>query len=813
METLWQDARYAFRALLKNPAFSVVAIVALALGIGANTAIFSVVNAVLLRPLPYHDPDRLVLVKESLPELGWSLLSASPAEFLDYKQGNDVFSEIAAFTDISLNLTGQGEPRRIQAARVSASLFPLLGARPAAGRAFLEEEDEAGKGGVVVLSHRIWQGQFGADPAIIGKGVKLDDKPYTVVGVMPPEFHFPYAWTSLADAAELWIPLALTEEEKKNRAGSFDYGVIGRLRPGVSLAGAEANIKAVAARAQEQHPEVYNGNVHVTVTVVGLRQDVVKGSRALLLILLGAVGLVLFISCANVANLQIARSTTRQKEIAIRSAVGATTARLVRQLLTESVMLALAGGGCGLLLAAWAVDLIARFGPRDVPRLHEVSLDSTVLGFTLAVSLLTGVLFGLAPALQSSRLDINETLKEAGGRAGRGREGKRLRGSLVIFETALALVLLVGAGLLINSFARLIRVPPGFDPEGVVIARTTMPGARYPKRQQSKALYRQVTERLAALPGVESAAVASNLPLTGQWQIGFIIDGRPGNEYYEADGALVSNDYFRAMGIRLIRGRPFTDDDREDAPPVVVINETMARSFWPGEDPIGQRVKWGGWGKDAWLTVVGVAADIKFSSLEAAPAPAIYMPIFQIPRARPGVVFIARASAGAEGLIPAVRGEIRAADEELPVYDLRTMKQVVAESVSQRRFSMTLLAAFAAAALLLAAIGLYAVISFSVTERTHEIGIRMALGASRGQVLKLVMGEGLSLILTGTLAGIAGALALTRLMSSLLYGVSATDFVTFAATSLVLAGVALGACFVPARRATKVDPMVALRHE
>jgi predicted permease len=811
METLWQDARYAFRTLLKNPAFTLVAVVALALGVGANTAIFSVVNAVLLRPLPYKNPDRLVLVKESLPELGWSQLSTSPAEFLDYKEGNDVFSAIAAFRDLSLNLTGQGEPQRIQAARVSASLFPLLQVQPAMGRAFFE--DEVGKSDVVILSHAIWQGHFGSDTAIIGKVVKLDDKPYTIIGVMPPEFHFPYAWTSLADAAELWIPLALTEEEKNNRAGSFDYGVIGRLKPTVSLAEARANIEAVAASAQQLHPEVYNGNVHVTVTVVSLQQDVVKGSRPLLLILLGAVGLVLFISCANVANLQLARATTRQKEIAIRSAMGATTARLVRQLLTESIMLALAGGGCGLLLAAWAVDLIAKFGPQDVPRLHEVSLDSTVLIFTLVVSLLTGILFGLAPALQNSRLNLNETLKETGGRWGQGREGKRLRGLLVIFETALALVLLVGAGLLINSFVRLLRVPPGFDPEGVVIARTAMPATRYPKHQQSKALYKQVSERLAALPGVQSVGVASNLPLIGEWQIGFIIDGRASNEYYNASSALVSNDYFRAMGIQLIRGRAFTDEDREDTLPVIIINETMARNFWPGEDPIGHRIKWGGWGKDAWLTIVGVAADIKVSSLEAELMPAVYMPIFQIPRARPNTVFIARTNAGETSLISAVRGEIRAADEELPVYDIRTMKQVVAESISQRRFSMMLLAVFAATALLLAAIGLYGVISFSVTERTQEIGIRMALGASRREVLKLVLGEGLYLSLTGIFLGIAGAFVLTRLMSSLLFAVSATDPVTFAATSLVLAGVALGACFIPAHRATKVDPMVALRHE
>ena len=414
METLFQDLRYGVRAMLKNLSFSLIAIIALALGIGANTAIFSVVNAVLLRPLPYDQPDRLVLVKENLPELGWSLLSASPAEFLDYKEGNEVFSDIAGYIDRALNLTGQGEPQRIQAARVSASLFPMLGVQPAIGRAFLPEEDQVGKESVVILSHGIWQRHFGSDAGILGKTLKLDDEPYTVIGVMPPQFNFPYTWTSFADRAELWIPLALTDREKKNRAGSFAYGVIGRLKPGVSLAEAQANIETVAANAQQQYPEIYNGNVRVTVTVVSLEADVVKSVRSLLLILLGAVGLVLFIACANVANLQLARATTRRKEIAIRSAIGATTFRIIRQLLTESILLALIGGGFGLLLAVWAVDLIGRFGPQDVPRLAEISLDSTVLGFTLAVSLVTGIVFGLAPALQNSRLNVNETLKEAG---------------------------------------------------------------------------------------------------------------------------------------------------------------------------------------------------------------------------------------------------------------------------------------------------------------------------------------------------------------------------------------------------------------
>jgi putative ABC transport system permease protein len=813
MDTLLQDLRFSLRMLAKKPGFTVMAVVMLALGIGANTAIFSVVNAVLLRPLPYRSPDRLVLVKENLPKLGWSLLSASPAEFLDYKEGNEVLSEIAAFRDLSVNLTGQGEPLRIQAARVSSTLFPMLGVHPLYGRVFSPEEDQVGGNKVIILEYGLWQRHFGSDSAIIGKAVKLDDQPYTVVGVMPPRFQFPYTWTSFADRAELWIPLALTEGEKKNRAGSFDYGVIGRLKPAVTLPQAQANIEAVAARAHEQHPEIYRGNVEVTTTVVSLEQDVVKSSRTLLLILLGAVGMVLAIACANIANLLLARAATRQKEIAIRSAMGASTFRLVRQLLTESIILSVIGGASGLLLAAWAVDLIVKFGPENVPRLEEVGLDPVALGFTMIVSLLTGTLFGLAPAIQSSRLNINETLKEAGGRASRGREGKRLRGLLVIFETASALVLLVGAGLLINSFVRILKVPPGFEPEGVVIARTAMPQTRYPKVDSSKAVYKQALEKISALPGVQAVSVASNLPLTGEWTIGFLVEGRGEDQYYNANNTWVSNDYFRAMGIPLRTGRAFTDEDREDASPVIVINETMARSFWPDGDAIGKRIKWGGWGDGEWLSVVGIAADVKISSLESESTPAVYMSIFQIPRARTNVIYVARTAGDAASLTSDMRREISAVDQELPVYDIRTMKQVVAESLSERRFAMMVLLLFAAAALLLAAIGLYGVMSYSVTRRRHEIGIRMALGARQRDVLKLVVGQGMTLALAGVAVGLLASFALTRLMSSLLYGVGATDPVTFAGIALILTGVALGASFVPARRATKVDPMTAIRYE
>ena len=811
METIWQDLRYGVRVLLKKPGFTAVAVLTLALGIGANTAVFSVVNSVLVRPLPYRDPDHLALVRESLPKLGWNDRACSPAEFLDYQDGNQAFSGIAGFTDLSLNLTGQGEPLRVQAARVSASLFPVLGIEPVRGRVFSQSEDQVGNNGVVILSYGLWQSHFGADLEVIGKVVELDARPFEVVGVMPPRFEFPYNGGTFARSPELWVPLALTDQEREIRGSDLQYGVIGRLRPGVSLAAAQADIEAVAARFQQQHPEIYS-DVQISASVAGLKQDVVKKVRLVLLILLGAVSLVLLIACANVANLMLARAVSRQKEIAIRSALGAGSWRIVRQLLTESVLLSLIGGGCGLLLAIWMLELLVRFGPKDVPRLQEINLDPLVLGFTLAVSLLTGVLFGLAPAFQSVRLDLNQVLKDAVGRGTQGGDGKRLRGLLVVFETASAFVLLVCAGLLINSFMHLLRVPPGFNPEGVVIAQTALPTARYRKADQSKAVQKELLERLAALPGVQAAGVTTNLPLVGDRGIGFLIEGDTAETVNTAYNAWVSNDYFRALGIQLRTGRGFTDEDRENTPPAVVVNETMQRRFWPEGDAIGKRIKWGGW-NDAWLTIVGVVADVKVSSLEAETRPAIYMPIFQIPRARSNVIYVIRSSADTASVVSALRREMKAVDAELPVYDLRTMNQVIAASVAERRFSMMLLAVFAGAALLLAAIGLYGVISFSVTERTREIGIRLAMGASHRDVLRLVIGQGLSLSLAGIVLGMAAAIVLTRLMTSLLFGVSATDTFTFIAVSVVLTGVALGACFVPARRAATVDPIVALRYE
>ena len=627
---------------------------------------------------------------------------------------------------------------------------------------------------------------------------------------MPPRFEFPYARQTFAKAAELWIPLALTDQEKKIRASDLQYGVIGRLKPGVTIPEAQANIEVVAARFQQQHPEIYR-DVQIVATVIGLHQDAVKKVHKLLLILLGAVSLILLIACANVANLLLTRAVGRQKELAIRNTMGAGRLRILRQLLTESTLLAFLGGACGLLVGIGMLDLLVKYGSQDMPRLQDASLDSRVLGFTFFVSTLTGVLCGFAPAIQSFRLNISQILKDAGGRTGSGRDGNRLRSMLVILEIASAVVLLIGAGLLINSFARLLRVAPGFNPEGVVIAQTALPTQRYPKTEERKAVQKLMLERLAALPGIQAVGVTTNLPLVGERSIGFVIEGEADDVVHTSYNAWVSNDYFRALGIQLRAGRGFTDQDREDAPPVVVINEKMQRQFWPNGDAIGKRIGWGGW--KSWLTIVGVVSDVKVSSLEAETEPAIYMPIFQIPRARESVIYVVRSAADTAGIAATLRREIRAIDAELPVYDIRTMDQVLAESVSQRRFSMLLLAVFAVVAILLAAIGLYGVMSFAVSQRTHEIGMRMALGARQYDVLKLVVRQGMTLVVVGVGLGLFGALALTRLMSTLLFGVTPKDPMTFAAVATLLTLVAFVACYLPARRATKVDPLVALRYE
>lgn len=814
MNAIPQDLRFGARMLAKNPGFTLIAILTLGLGIGANTAIFSLVNAVLLRPLPYREPDRLALVQQHFPQLGWYYGGVSAAEALDYIEGNETFSALSAYTTLSLNMTGEGEPQRLSAARVSANLFSLLGVAPLLGRGFTSEEETSGRHHVVALSEGLWRGRFGSDPNVIGRALKLDEQTYTVVAVMPARLQFPPTGTTFADAVRLWIPLALTNDEIQARRRDSNFHLIGRLKPGVELAQAQANMATVAARIEERYPEIYKGTIRIAATAVLLSERMSQNVRAALLLLLGAVGLVLAIACANIANLLLARSAARRKEMAIRGALGAGPRRLAQQVLTEGLLLA--GGGCvvGLFFAAWALDLIVRFGPENIPRLAEVGLDVRVLAFTLIVSLVTGLVFGLAPALEGARLNFTEALKDGGrGAQSGGRRGALMRNALVVVETSLAVVLLIVAGLLLNSFIRIMNVAPGFDTEGVIVARTALPEARYPAPESGKAVYREAVERLKRLPGVETVSVASNLPLTGEWVIGFRLEGESESAFYTANNTWASNDYFRSMGIPILRGRAFTDEDREDTTPVIIINQAMARRFFPGADPIGKRIRWGGWNARGWLTIVGVAADVKLSSLEAESPPTVYMPIFQIPRLRRDALFIVRADGDPASLAGAMRREILAVDPGLPVYDIQTMQQVVGESMAGRRFTLMLLAIFAATALLLAALGLYGVLAYGVTERRHELGVRLALGARPGDVLRLVLRDGMKLALSGIAIGMGGALALSRIVSGMLYGVSATDALTWSAVTMLLASVAFAACYLPARRAARTDPMIAMRNE
>jgi predicted permease len=811
LEEIWQDLRYGGRMLRTNPGFTSIAVITLALGIGANTAIFSVVNAVLLRPLQYSDPDRLVQVWQNFPQLGANQVTVSAPEFLDYKGQNRVFERMAAFRPQGYILTGGSEPERIFGARVSADLFPLLGVAPALGRTFLHEEDQIGGPRAVILSHGLWQRRFGSDATLIGKSLTLDGESFTVVGVMPPGFQFPPQRQN-----ELWANVPFDANDL-NRRGWRPLGVIARLKSGVSADQATAELKTIAGRfpASGPVPSAY---------AVSLQEQVVGRVRRALLVMLGAVSFVLLIACANVANLLLSQAAARQREMAIRAAVGAGRARLIRQLFVEGLPLSLLGGGVGLLLAVWIVKLLVSVNPGNLPRANEIGIDLRTLMFTLSVSLLTGVVFGLAPAWQFSKLDLNQALKEGGRGTSVSFSRFSMRSILLVSQVALSLTLLIGAGLMINSFARLLRVDPGFDPRGVLTMQIALPQSKYSEIQQRAFFFEQALERIRRLPGVQSAGMTSALPLTGSPDFGFTIEGRtpsaPG-DVPQTNWRAISPDYLRTMGIPLRRGRYFSEQDHEKAAGVAIINETMARRFWPDGDPLGKRIKLGGPTRPyPWMEIVGIVGDVKHDGLDAPVTPELYMPYAQTPFSQmpaglrfPAMSLVARNGSDHDSLAAATRAEIKALDKDQPITNIRTLDQLLANSISQHRFYLLLLAFFAAIALALAAIGLYGVVSYTVKQRTQEIGVRMAFGAQAGDVLRLIIKFGMKLTLIGALIGLAGALALTRLMKTLLFDVSATDPLTFASITALLALVALLACFVPARRATKVDPLVALRNE
>jgi putative ABC transport system permease protein len=805
METLLQDIRYSIRVLLKSPGFTAVALLTLILGIGANTAIFSVVNAVLLRPLPYEEPEKLVFISERSPVLEG--MSVSYPNYLDWREQNGVFESIGVYRRVSFNLTGSGAPERLAGGEVSADLFNALKAKPAVGRTFFAEEDRPGAEPVVVLGYGLWQRRFGKNADVIGQTVMLNSKTHTIIGVMQPDFRFP-------SGVDLWVPVGLNADNpswvRGNHPGLY---AVARLKGGVTISQARAEMDTIAARLEQQYPQ---SNAASGVTITPLFNRIVGDVRPALLVLLAAVGFVLLIACANVANLLLARAASRQKEVALRMALGATRSRLIRQLLTESVLLSVVGGAFGLLLAVWGVDLLVAISPNNIPRFAEIGLDNRVLGFTAAIALLTGILFGLAPALNASKPNLNEMLKEGGRSATAGFRRQRVRSLLVISEVAIALVLLISAGLLIKSFLRLQEIDLGFNPDNVLTAGVPLPRTKYLEPQKRIAFYESLFPRIAALPGVEAVGAVSELPTEGGSQTYFVVEDRPlppREETPLTEYSLVSTGYFKAMGLRLLKGREFDGRDTRDAPFVCIIDENFAEQYWPGQDPIGKRLKYGGADPgNPWSTIVGVVANVRYQALDQeSPRVQIFLPYTQSTFL--GASLIIRAGGDPKDLAAAVRAEVLAIDPDLPVYDIRTMNEVLKESVAPRRLYMTLLGIFAGVAMILAAIGLYGVMAYSVTQRTHEIGIRMALGAKAGDVLRLVVGQGMALALAGVAIGLVAAFALTRLLSSMLFEVSATDPGTFIIISLILAGVALGACFVPARRATRVDPMVALRYE
>lgn len=802
------DLRYCFRTLCGSPAFTTVAVVLLALGIGANTAIFSVVNAVLLRPLPYQDPERLVMVWENFRALGRPTNLVSPANFLDWQAQNGVFEQMAAIQSLSLNLTGQGEPEELQAQMVSGNYFAVLGVQPALGRAFSLEEDQPAGPLVVVLSHRLWQRRFGADRGVIGRSVTLSGAPVTVIGVMGADS---LVLPALGQAPEAWQPIRL-DPARDYRADAGRYlAAIARLRPGVSRPQAEADMDAIARRLARQHRDFNKG---WGATVVPLQQQYVGEARPALLVLLGAVGLVLLIACANVANLLLARATLRRREMAVRAALGAGRWRLIRQLLLESVSLAALGGALGLLLGWWGARLLVALAPKAIPLLDQVRLDGPVLAFTMGISLLTGVIFGLAPSLAASPANLREELQEGSARAGAGGGSQLLRRALVVLEVALSVILLVGAGLLIRSFLRLQSVDPGFRAANLLTFRLLLPRRQYREPRQWASFFREAVERIGALPGVQSAGAINFLPFSGMVSGAyFVVEGRPAPEPADRPTAavtVVTPGYFRTMAVPLLRGRVFTPRDTAESRGVLVINQTMAHLFFPAEDAVGKRLAVQ-MGNRVPGEIVGVVGDVKHHGFDSPVRPMIFYPFTQLPYQY--MVVVVRAASDPRGLAGPVVGAIRSMDPNQAVAQVRPMEEVLSDSVSRARFIMLLLAIFAAVALALAVVGIYGVVSYLVTQRTREIGIRMALGATPRDVLRMVVGHGAILAVAGVAIGLAGSWASTRLMSRLLFGVSAYDPAICGGTAALLTAVSVVAAWIPARRAARVDPMVALRHE
>ena len=824
MNTLLQDVRYGCGSFFRTPGFTAAAILSLAIGIGANAAIFSVVHALLLRALPYQDSDRLVILWNRSPGLNITQDWFSTAQYFDIKGSQRSFDDVAIAIGGLENVTGEGEPERIGTVHVSSNLLAMLGARAERGRLFTHDEDVPGGAPTAILGYGTWMRRYGVDSQIIGRTVTVNGKSYQIVGVLPQSFSLPREVMPTLNGAEdadivLPLPMASDAASARNRE---DYNIVAKLKPGATVQEAQSEMNALTSRLRHDHPDLYPPNGGLTFSVVPLQEQVVGDVRGLLLILMAAVGCVLLIACANVANLLLSRALARGREIAVRAALGASRGRLIRQLLSESIVLAIAGGAVGVLLAIGATRMIQLWGAKQVPRIHEIGLNGAVLAFTLLISIVSGVLFGLAPALRLARRNVQDNLQDAtrGAAGAHSLWGGRnnLRKTLVVVELALSVVLLVAAGLLVRSFAKLERVFPGFNANNLLTLELKMSGRRYdgntPLVHQT---YREFWTRLEHLPGVLAAGGVTSLPMSQMYAWGpIVVEGRPmlpGESFINADQRVVGGDYFQAMQIPLIKGRFFDEADTVDKPRVAIIDDFMARELWPGEDPLGKRIKPAG--VDApnapWLTVVGVVGRIKQDSLDSDPRIAFYISHTQYPARTMNVVL--RSGTNPALMTRAVKKEIRELDPDLPLYNVRTMSQRISESLARRRFTMVLLGAFAGLALALATVGIYGVIAYLVSQGTREIGIRMALGAQPGDILRMVLGQGLAMALGGAILGVAAALACTRLLASLLYWVGGTDALTFTSVPLLLVAIACAAGYLPARRAARVDPMISLRCE
>ncbi|MEA2562154.1 MAG: putative transport system permease protein [Acidobacteriota bacterium] len=807
MGTLAQDLQYAFRKLFRTPGFTLVALFTLMLGIGANTAVFTVVNSVLIKPLPFEEPDRLVKVFVDNPEAELSDAPASPLDLEDWQRRNQVFAAMAAYstTPSGLTLTGDGEPERLPTAYVSGDFFRTLKGPVLLGRALSPADDRPGEGGAVVLSWGLWQRRFGSDPKIVGRVLRLDEAPFTVVGVMDRDFAFPNA------DVELWAPLSVIGEKRIPRLRQVRWvETIARLKPGVSVNQAEANLQTLARALEQEYPDSNKGwtGGHLYDLHTWLVGDVRKS----LFVLLGVVGLVLLIACVNIANLLLARATTRGREMAIRTALGAERKRILQQLLSESLLLSLVGGALGLLISSWAVQVLLSLSGGAIPRIHEIGIDGRVMAFTLLISILTGTAFGIVPALQTAKPEIRGSLGESSTGAGTGKASHRLQSLLVVAEMALAVLLVIGAGLAVKSLWRLFAVDPGFDSRNALVTTFNIPSSRYPERPQYQAFYAQVLERAAHLPGVTAAGAIQSLPLIDQGGEKDIltIQGRPAPPPGQEPIAIfntIGGDYFGAMGIRLLRGRKFTGADGPESPPVAIINQTLARQHWPEQNPVGQMLLSG----ETQIQIVGVVGDVRNAGLAKPSEPEVYLPHSQRPRR--GVALVVRTVSDPALLAGAVRGAIREMDPSQPITEIATLEQILSESVTPQRFLALLLSIFSAMALILAGLGIYGVLSFVASQRTREVGIRIAMGADRRDILRLIIGQGVGVALLGVVLGLAASLALTRVLASLLYEVSPTDAATFSAVAAVLVMVALLASYIPARRAAGTNPMITLRQE